>query len=83
MEGYSYRASPLEAVPVNLKKAGDAVMKWMEDENDSNWETAQALVIGLGTAFGVGGTTQAGRLLEALDTEDATLQDYLIGPREE
>lgn len=83
MEGYSYRASPLEAVPVNLKKAGDAVYAWTQDETESNWELAQALVLGLGTTFGIGGTTQASRFIEALDTDDATLQDYLIGPRDE
>lgn len=83
MEGYSYRASPLEAVPTNLIRAGDAVMKWMEDENDSNWETASELVKGLGMFMGLGGTTQATRLLDALATDDPTLQDYAIGPKED
>jgi hypothetical protein len=83
MEGYSYRASPLEAVPNNLIKAGDAVMEWLADENDSNWETAQKLVAGLGTFIGLGGTTQAGRILDAMATDDPTLQDYLIGPKED
>lgn len=81
MQGYSYRASPLEAIPDNAKKMFKAVETWLEDGDELDFKTAEALVLGFGTALGISGTTQAGRLLDAMSTDDPTIQDYLIGPR--
>lgn len=83
MEGHDYRASPLEAVPINANRALSALDNWLIEGEDFDAKTAERLLLGLGTALGVGGTTQAGRLLDALATDDPSLQDYLLGVKAE
>jgi hypothetical protein len=81
LEGRPVDTMVAEAVGDRLVRGMKSALKAAQDDEDFTAEDFEKVVTGAGTALGLPGTTQISRILRAYNEEDASIQDYLIGPK--
>lgn len=81
LSGYSFRFSSVEQLGSSWLKGFKALYKVTAEDEDFTPKKAGELLKPLGLTFGVGGTSQMVRALDAMDAgEDLDLYRLLVGP---
>lgn len=82
MDGYPATIAAAEGLGQQWARAFKAVMKAADEDAEFNLKDAKALMASFGQTFGLGGTNQIVRVLDALEADSDEPYEFLIGHRE-
>lgn len=82
-QGYDFSFTPIQRVPDSLEKMLESVSKIFDEDEELDYKDISNIVKGTGYTLGIGGTTTAGRMFDALnkaEEEDVDWWEYITGP---
>lgn len=82
-QGYDFSFTPIQRIPDSLEKMLESVSKIFDEDEELDYKDISNIVKGTGYTLGIGGTTTAGRMFDALnkaEEEDVDWWEYITGP---
>jgi len=83
LEGFDPSFSKPDALGRKWVSAYESAMKALDEDDEAEWSDVRKMFEALGLTIGIPGTAQIGRVMKAMEEDDPSLQDFLLGPKDD